>query len=210
MSSVDPRLLVVDLCRGLHLSGWAPGIGGGVSVRHDGSIYVAPAAVRAEQLTSEDLFMLDLDGNVVSTPSEPDYRVSESLPMFMNAYRLRSAAAVIHSQSLNAVLVTLAVKKEWQVTQLEVQKGLRGVGYHDVHTVPVIENTAKESDLADAMADAMLTHPGAHAVLVRRHGVFVWGRDWAEAKSHAECYDYLFEATLRMRQMGVDPALPPT
>jgi methylthioribulose 1-phosphate dehydratase/enolase-phosphatase E1 len=44
---------------------------------------------------------------------------------------------------------------------------------------------------------------------VGRHGVYVWGKDWIQAKTQAECYDYLFEAAVRMRTLGIDPARPP-
>jgi ribulose-5-phosphate 4-epimerase/fuculose-1-phosphate aldolase len=44
-------------------------------------------------------------------------------------------------------------------------------------------------------------------VLVRNHGVYVWGRDWKQAKTQAECYDYLFEAAGRMKQLGLGLAL---
>jgi len=60
-------------------------------------------------------------------------------------------------------------------------------------------------DLADSMAAAIEAHPKSHAVLVRRHGVYVWGEDWVQAKTHAECYDYLFEAAVQMRKLGFDP-----
>ena len=33
----------------------------------------------------------------------------------------------------------------------------------------------------------------------------VWGRDWVQAKTQAECYDYLFAAAVAMRRLGVDP-----
>ena len=46
-------------------------------------------------------------------------------------------------------------------------------------------------------------------MLVRRHGVYVWGKDWVQAKTQAECYDYLFEAALRMHALGIDAARPP-
>lgn len=45
-------------------------------------------------------------------------------------------------------------------------------------------------------------------MLVRRHGVYVWGKDWIAAKTQAECYDYLFEAAVRMRGLGIDAARP--
>ena len=70
--------------------------------------------------------------------------------------------------------------------------------------VPIIENTAHECDLADSMADAMRAYPQTSAVLVRRHGVYVWGKDWAQAKTHAECYHYLFEVAVRMAELGLD------
>ena len=73
--------------------------------------------------------------------------------------------------------------------------------------VPIIDNTARECDLADRMADAMKAYPKSHAVLVRRHGVYIWGRDWVHAKTQAECYHYLFEAAVQMRKLGLDPAV---
>lgn len=33
-------------------------------------------------------------------------------------------------------------------------------------------------------------------MLVRRHGVYVWGPTWQKAKTMSECYDYLFEVCL--------------
>jgi ribulose-5-phosphate 4-epimerase/fuculose-1-phosphate aldolase len=113
---------------------------------------------------------------------------------------------VLHSHSLNALLVTLVTRGDvFRCTELEMMKGIRGVGYHDVLEVPIIENTAHECDLERDMADAMVRFPNAQAVLVRRHGVYVWGRDWVEAKTQAECYDYLFGAAVRMRELGLDP-----
>ena len=90
-----------------------------------------------------------------------------------------------------------------------MMKGVAGVGYHDDLVIPIIENTAHEAELADTMAEAIEAYPQSHAVLVRRHGVYVWGRDWVQAKTHAECYDYLFEAAVKMKQLGFDPSLPP-
>lgn len=205
----DPRQIIVELCRQLYGLGWVSGTGGGVSVREGGRVYMAPSGVQKERLAPEDLFVLDEAGEVLERPARADLRLSACAPLFFHAFRLRDAGAVIHSHSIHAMLATLIATDALRVTHLEMMKGIRGVGYHDELAVPIIENTAHECDLAGAMAEAMAAWPSTQAVLVRRHGVYVWGRDWAEAKTQAECYDYLFEAAVRMRQLGLDPAAKP-
>jgi methylthioribulose-1-phosphate dehydratase len=200
----DPRDIVVELCRQLYGMGWVSGTGGGISIREDGRVYMAPSGVQKERLRREDLFVLDMDGNVLEPPAG-SARVSACAPLFFNAFRLRDAGAVLHSHSLNAMLATLVFGDAFRVTRLEMMKGITGVGFHDTLVVPIIENTAHEHELAGAMEEAMAAHPDSHAVLVRRHGVYVWGRDWVQAKTHAECYDYLFEAAVRMKQLGIAP-----
>lgn len=60
-------------------------------------------------------------------------------------------------------------------------KGVRIAGmksafsYLDTLEVPIIENTPNEEDLKESMAHAMKQYPDAAAVLVRRHGIYVWG-----------------------------------
>lgn len=55
----------------------------------------------------------------------------------------------------------------------------------------------------------MKEYPDTNAVLVRRHGVYVWGETWEKAKSMTECYDYLFQIAVEMKKCGLDPAQVP-
>lgn len=82
-------------------------------------------------------------------------------------------------------MATLLWKDDvFRVSGLEMIKGVRwggvdgGMSYLDELVVPIIENTPHEEDLRDSMAQAMKDHPKAAAVLVRRHGVYVWGRSF--------------------------------
>ena len=52
-------------------------------------------------------------------------------------------------------------------------------------------------------------NPKACAILVRRHGMYVWGDTWEQAKRHGECLHYLFEVAIQMRQLGLDFNSPP-
>lgn len=76
-------------------------------------------------------------------------------------------------------------------------------GFFDTVHIPVIENTAHEEDLKGALEEAMEKWPEACAVLVRRHGVYVWGKDVAQAKTQAESLDYLFQLAVEMYKMGL-------
>jgi methylthioribulose-1-phosphate dehydratase len=204
-----PQRVIVELCRQFYGLGWCTGTGGGISVRQDGRIYMAPSGVQKERIAEDDIFELDAQGQVLRAPLGK-LKLTECAPLFMNAFRLRDAGAVIHSHGIYALLATMIGEANgepasaFECTEIEMIKGIAGHGYYDRLVVPIIENTARECDLADRMAAAIEAHPASTAVLVRRHGVYVWGRDWQHAKSQAECYHYLFEAAVRMAQLGVD------
>lgn len=87
-------------------------------------------------------------------------------------------------------------------------QGIAGHGYYSQCVVPIIENTARECELTESLEQAIRAYPETSAVLVRRHGVYVWGKDWIHAKTQAECYEYLFAAAVQMRSVGVDASKP--
>ncbi len=201
-SSSKTRELVCELCRNFYQLGWASGTGGGISIKDGDHIYMAPSGVQKERLNPEDIFVLDLEGNIVEEPGR-GLKLSQCAPLFMHAYKIRNAGAVLHSHSVNAATATMLFDKSFRIKNMEMQKGVEGYGAFDTLEVPIIENTAYECELADSLGEAIRNNPKSHAVLVRRHGVYVWGKDWKQAKTHAECYDYLFEAAGRMKQLGI-------
>ncbi|MEE6499292.1 hypothetical protein FKM82_003394 [Ascaphus truei] len=141
------------------------------------------------------------------------YSQSQASPVFVSA----EAGAVIHTHSKAAVLATLLFPgKEFRITHQEMIKGIKKCSsggyyrYDDLLVVPIVENTPEEKDLKDRMARAMMEYPDSCAVLVRRHGVYVWGDTWEKAKTMCECYDYLFDIAVQMKQHGLDPATLPT
>jgi methylthioribulose-1-phosphate dehydratase len=163
--------------------------------------------VQKERMTPEQMFTVAIDGAILTRPDDPSLRPSECTALFLAAIRLRDAGAVIHSHSIHAMLATLLFEREFEISDLEMIKGIEGMSYHDRLVVPIIENTARECDLAASLEAAIIGYPRAQAVLVRRHGVYVWGRDWKQAKTQAECYDYLFRAAVEMHKLkGVSDA----
>ncbi|HEY8182556.1 MAG TPA: methylthioribulose 1-phosphate dehydratase [Thermoanaerobaculia bacterium] len=201
--------LICDLARQFYDLGWVTGTGGGICIRENDRVIIAPSGVQKERMTPDQMFTFSIDGTLLDSPSDPELRPSECTALFMAAIRHRDAGAVIHSHSIHAMLASLLFEREFVISELEMIKGIEGMSYHDRLVVPIIENTARECDLAASLEAAILAYPKTYAVLVRRHGVYVWGRDWVRAKTHAECYDYLFRAAAEMRRLGVsDASLP--
>lgn len=207
-SDTDIPELICELCRQFYGLGWVSGTGGGISIRGRDGIFMAPSGVQKERIAPHDVFVLDPtdleECKVRRAPENPALRVSECQPLFYNAFRSRDAGAVIHSHSVWAVLATQMFGPGAFICEgLEMQKGLRGKGCFDTVRIPIIANTPREAELTGAMAGAMERHRDVDAVLVHGHGVYVWGRDWVQAKTQAECLDYLFRAVVEARRLGL-------
>ena len=203
----DLNTLICDLARSFYDLGWVTGTGGGICIRDGDHVVMAPSGVQKERMQPDQMFTIAFDGSILSRPADPALRPSECSSLFLKAINLRGAGAVIHSHSIHAVMATMLFPGEFAVSHLEMIKGIEGMSYGDRLVVPIIENTARECDLADSLEEAILRYPETHAVLVRRHGVYVWGRDWVSAKTQAECYDYLFRAAVDMRRLGIPTVL---
>jgi methylthioribulose-1-phosphate dehydratase len=203
---VSSASLICDLARQFYDLGWVTGTGGGICIRENDRVLIAPSGVQKERMTPDQIFTFSIHGTLLDRPRDPELRPSECTALFMAAIRHRDAGAVIHSHSINAMLASLLFESEFVISELEMIKGIEGMSYHDRLVVPIIDNTARECDLAESLEAAIVAYPKTFAVLVRRHGVYVWGRDWVRAKTHAECYDYLFRAAVEMRRLGVSDA----
>ena len=174
-------------------------------------------------MKASDIYVLSLSAQIPSTPrtylrSPPNLKPSQCTPLFLAAFTRRNAGCCIHTHSQWAVLVTLLLEaapstsscRVFEINNIEQIKGFgRGfgkqgnLGYHDTLRIPVIENTAHEEDLTEFMEEAMEEFPDAFAVLVRRHGVYVWGENVHKAKTMCESLDYLFQLAVEMRKLGI-------
>lgn len=159
-------------------------------------------------MKASDIYVLALSAqqadlkNRVYLRSPPCGRPSQCTPLFLAAFTRRGAGCCIHTHSQWAVLVTLLLETQkdgegdrrlFEINNIEQIKGFgRGfqksgnLGYHDTLRIPVIENTAHEEDLTEFLEEAMDKHPDTYAVLVRRHGVYVWGDNVHKAKTMCE------------------------
>ncbi|KAI5983231.1 Methylthioribulose-1-phosphate dehydratase [Pisolithus albus] len=215
---LHPANLIPELCAAFYKLGWVTGTGGGICIRTGDKVYIAPSGVQKERIEPSHMFVLPYPQPTTDRIflRRPTLNLKESActPLFWNAFEQRNAGSCIHTHSQNAVMATLLWPGDmFEISHQEMIKGVRRGGngpalsYLDTLKVPIIENTPNEEDLKDSMAEAMEKHPEAAAVLVRRHGIYVWGDDWQKAKTQTECLDYLFEIGVKMKLAGLPTAL---
>ncbi|KAF7144818.1 hypothetical protein RHSIM_Rhsim04G0021800 [Rhododendron simsii] len=219
----ETKALITELCRQFYHLGWVSGTGGSVTIKvHDEAIprpnqliIMSPSGVQKERMVPEDMYVLSSGGSILSSPLPKPFpykppKCSDCAALFLKAYEMRNAGAVIHSHGMESCLVTMInpLAKEFRITHMEMIKGIQGHGYYDELVIPIIENTAHERELTDSLAEAIEAYPKATAVLVRNHGIYIWGDSWISAKTQAECYHYLFDAAIKLHQLGLDWSTP--
>ena len=153
--------------------------------REQGLVVIKPSGVPYEELSPENMVVVDMDGRVI----EGDLNPSTDTPTHLALYQsFPSIGGVTHTHSLYATIwaqagldivaygtthadyfygdipCTLPMKKEQIETDYEKQ-----TGYHIVDTI-----TARRVDPLDMPA-----------CLVASHGPFTWGKDAAEAVHNA-------------------------
>lgn len=164
-------------------------------------------------LSSLSLFQ-DMQSNVVEPPQTPNLRLSASTSLSYIVFEERpTATCLLHTHSINSVMATVLdpteTSKTFKVTHQEMLKGVGHHAYDDMLEIPIIDNRPSEDLLGPQLREAMRAYPKANAVLVRRHGVYVWGDSWEQAKTQLESFDYLFGIAIEMKKIGLDAAIPP-
>ncbi|GMM46095.1 methylthioribulose 1-phosphate dehydratase [Pichia kluyveri] len=203
-----PANLICEFCKLFYNNGWVTGTGGGISVKKDDNIYLAPSGVQKERMLPTNIFVMSMNSKeYIRKPL--NLKPSACTPLFMAAYTMRNAGACIHTHSQNAVMCTLLFDKVFEISSIEQIKALPKITepgnmwYSDKLIIPIIENTEREEELETSLRKAIEEYPSATAVLVRRHGIYVWGETVWKAKIYNEAIDYLLELAVKMKQMGI-------
>ena len=85
----EAKELIAELCANLYTQGHVSGTGGGISIKVNDTIVMAPSGVQKERMRAEDMFVLNSSGDVIHTPEArpPPYKapkLSECAPLFMS------------------------------------------------------------------------------------------------------------------------------
>lgn len=190
---------LAELGRNFYVRGWALGTSGNFSAvvtRKPLRLAITATGVDKGALTADQIVQIDARGKVLLGSGQP----SVEAKLHLTVIRVRAAGAVLHTHSVWSTIVSEAYAGDGgvKVEGYEMLKGLAGVHTHEHQEwLPIIENSQDWAALAGAVEEALKRHPISHGFLLRRHGLYTWGQDLAEAKRHVEILEFLLEVVGR-------------
>jgi len=195
----DLRLAIVECGRIAYERHLMTSNDGNISVRmDDGLILITPSGISKGRLRTEDLLVVDLDGNIISAMT--DRRPSSETPMHLEVYTQREdVRAVIHAHPIFATTLTVS-GMEFPVDVLP--EVLLTLG-----NVPVTAYATPSShEDADAIRPFVKDH---NALLLCQHGSLTYGKNLDEALIHLERIEHVSEIYWRAKMLGNVKRVPP-
>ena len=194
------KSVLVELAQSLHARGWLQGTSGNLSAvveREPLLLAITPSGADKGELHPSQILTIDQNCEMVNSwPGKP----SDESPLHVCIVKNRDAGAVVHTHSVWSTLLSDVRQDGISIEGYEMLKGLNGVTTHEhKEWVPIIENSQDMLALAKTLEDKLARNPAAHAVLLRRHGLYTWGRTITEAKRHVEILEFLFEVLGRRK-----------
>jgi methylthioribulose-1-phosphate dehydratase len=191
-----------ELCRAgrrFDERGWVLGTSGNFSAvfsRDPLRLAITPSAAFKGELKPDDILEMDEHGTVHSGEARPS---AEAL-IHVEIVRARGAGAVLHTHSMWSTLLSDAHAGAggFAIEGYEMLKGLDGIRTHEHREwLPIVENDQDVPRLAAAARVELDRHPGAHAFLIRRHGLYTWGATLRDAVRHVEILEFLLQVIAR-------------
>lgn len=200
MSFADLAAQLVATGRQFHARGWVLGTSGNFSAvvnRDPLRLAITTSGADKGTLSAGQIVEIDERGKVVGGTGRPSAEASIHLAIA----RGRAAGAVLHTHSIWSTILSDAAARDGVALEgYEMLKGLDGVGTHEHREwLPLLDNTQDWEAAAPEIQTMLAAHPDAHGFLIRRHGLYTWGRDLAEARRHVEVLEFLFEVMGRKR-----------
>lgn len=202
-SAVARQLTAIG--RRFYARGWVLGTSGNFSAvisRRPLRLAITASAVHKGTMRDANILQVDETGRPIGrrrgAPS------AETL-LHVEIVRRSGAGAVLHTHSVWSTMLsdTPLHRDGIAIEGFEMLKGLGGVRTHEHREwIPIVENDQDMTRLAPVVGEALAKYPDAHALLLRRHGLYTWGDTLADAERHVEILEFLFETTGRMASIA--------
>jgi methylthioribulose-1-phosphate dehydratase len=189
-----------------HGRGWSLGTSSNYSTvvnRQPLQLLLTASGKDKGRLGDDDFVLVDEKGRNVDADAP---RPSAETLLHCVLARHPGVGAVLHTHSVWGTVLSDAFHSRGRlpIEGYEMLKGLAGVSTHEYRAeIEIFENTQDIPSLTAHVEQRLddAQHPLRHGFLIRRHGLYTWGRDLEEARRHVEVLEFLFEVVGRTLSM---------
>ena len=192
---------LADIGKNFYQRGWVLGTSGNFSAvvsEKPLRLAITPTGLDKGALDAAQFLEIDEKASLLRGKGLP----SAETGLHLAIVRVRGAGAVLHTHSPWSTILSDAFFADGSVALegFEMLKGLRGIHTHEHREIlPILENSQDIAQLAQQVQALLKREAAVHGFLLRRHGLYTWGKDLAEAKRHVEILEFLLEVLGRSR-----------
>ena len=209
LGQLTPCVALVEVARDFHARGWMPGTAGNLSMRVCGegqdTFWITASGLPKGRLEITDFLRLSVRDASVVEQLDVSARPSAESAIHQVIYRqFPKAMACLHVHTVDSCLACADLPPtalEMSLPALEMIKGLGVWQQKPVVTLPLFENTLDVASIATAIDWRFKgTPPLVPALMIRDHGVTVWGGTLQEAYNRVEVVEFLMSYLARSQR----------
>tara|TARA_R100000656_G_scaffold49977_3_gene40210 strand:- start:304 stop:948 length:645 start_codon:yes stop_codon:yes gene_type:complete len=196
---------LAKLVRTLNLSGHNPATSGNYSLRSttsNGYALVSESGIDKSLFTEDNLILVDIASSKQHEIFLPlSKKSSDETALHLAVYKATGANCVLHSHMLEGILFAELFPGQdfLRLSGMELLKGLKGISTHDTTVeIPCFENTQDIETLGEEV-QKVINNNKYYSIILRGHGMYVWGDNVDSAKRHLEVFEYLFKYYLALK-----------
>ena len=182
--------------------GWSVGTSSNYSVVIDRAplrILLTASGKDKGRLGPLDFVIVDENGCAVDA-SDP--KPSAETLLHVVAAQRTNANSILHTHSIWSTVLSDYYFRDGAIEfeGYEMLKGLSGIHTHATRfRLEIVENTQDIAAMARGIAPRFdaAERPIKHGFLIRRHGLYTWGKDAEETRRHVEIMEFLLEVRAR-------------
>ncbi|MBM7586611.1 methylthioribulose-1-phosphate dehydratase [Bacillus pakistanensis] len=179
---------------------WFMGTSGNLAIKVENSplsFLVTASGKDKRKRTSEDFLLVEQNGLPVE---ETTLKPSAETLLHCKVFQQSKAGCCLHVHTVANNVISELFSEEREVTfkEQELIKAWGKWGQEDSLTIPIIYNYAHIPRLAEEFGLHVNEDHGA--VLIRNHGITVWGKNGFEAKKLLEACEFLFQYKITLLQ----------
>ncbi|MGQ4650049.1 methylthioribulose 1-phosphate dehydratase [Lyngbya aestuarii] len=202
----DPRSTLIAAADYFYNRGWMLGTAGNLSARtKDGSFWITASGRNKGHLSFGDFVRIASDGTVLHKP-DLETRPSAETTIHQVIYSLfPDAGSCYHVHSIEANLVSRFTDGDaLALPPLEMLKGLEVWQENPKVSVPLFANHFEVPQIADEIRERFQdVLPPVNVLLIRDHGVTVWGSSAETTRNYLEIVEYIFQYMVAARKTGI-------